>query len=116
MSYKVCKKQGATTAFIVNTDTNAQIAINKSPMAILKYLKEEKYMCTDDKDNPLDVNDEWNISVTATTANKMAKEALVIRKPIRAKVENKEAQKEIIKEQNKKIDAMDVILGLANYN
>lgn len=106
--YKVIKEQGQKTSIIIeNTDTNAIINIGQIKLDILNTLKDNGYTA------PLAYRDAWNIEVNKETANALAKLALRMKKPIR---NQSKKVKDLFEKSNKEIDAMDVLLGLAQYS
>lgn len=108
--YKVMKEKGYNGAVMVsNTDTLMVVGLGKVKIPILEILKEGGYYKEDSDD--LKLQDEWNLEVNKETAEKLVKLAMPMKKPIRN--QSKKPQQET---DNKKIDAMDVLLGLAKYN
>lgn len=107
--YKVLKEKGHNTNVIVeNTDTKANINIGRVSIEILNILDKAGYKVEEDS---IKLTNKWDIEVDKTTAETLSKLAMKMRKPIRD-----QRKKETKKEENKKIDAMDVLLGLAQYN
>lgn len=108
--YKVIKTKGYNGDVTVsNTDTLTTINLGKISIPILNILKEGGYYKEDSDD--LKPQDEWDLEVNKEAAEKLAKLAMPMKKPIRN--QSKKPQQET---DNKKIDAMDVLLGLAKYN
>lgn len=111
--YKVIKNKGYNGDVVVsNTDTHIAIGLGKVRTPMLDILKEGGYYAEDSDD--LKIQDEWNLEVNKETAEKLAKLAMPMKKPIRdqRKIKIPGADKLA----NKEIDAMDVLLGLAKYN
>lgn len=107
--YKVLKEKGHfVNVTIENTETKANINIGRASMEILNILDKAGYKVGEDGINFMD---EWNIVVNKETAEDLSKLAMKMKKPIRD-----QRKKTTKKEENKKIDAMDVLLGLAQYN
>ena len=109
--YKVTKATGNSSNVIVeNTETKASVIIGRISMAILNILKDVGY----DTDHGLTFSDEWSLRIDKDTATKLTHLAMSMKKPIRDQSKkNKDIQP---KKDNKQIDAMDVLLGLANYS
>ena len=108
--YKVVKDEGYNGAVRVsNTNILMAVSLGKVSIPILDILKEGGYYREDSDD--LKIQDGWNLEVNKETAEKLAKLAMPMKKPIRN--QSKKPQQET---DNKKIDAMDVLLGLAKYN
>lgn len=109
--YKVIKSQGYNGDVTVsNTDAHMTISLGKVRIPTLDILREGGYYSKEDSDD-LKIQDEWDLEVNKETAEKLAKLAMPMKKPIRN--QSKKPQQET---DNKKIDAMDVLLGLAKYN
>ena len=105
--YKVLKEKGYNqTVIIENTKTKANVIVGRVSIEMLSILEAAGYKT---EDGSLKLTDEWNLEVNAETAGKLTKLAMPMKKPIRTK-------KEVIKKRNKDVDAMDVLLGLAQYN
>lgn len=103
--YRVLKSKGYNANVVVeNTDTRANIIIGKPTMDIIHIIKEGGA-------TPPEPQEEWHIEVNKDTAVTLSKLAMKMTKPIRD-----QRKPEIKKELNKHVDAMDVMLGLANYN
>ena len=113
--YKVLKEKGLYRNVIVeNTDTKARVNIGNVSLDILKTLEDAGFKIgtvgKEEKDEFTATN-KWDINVDIETASQLTKMAMRMKKPIRD-----QRKKEIKKKENKKIDAMDVLLGLASYN
>ena len=110
--YKVIKAKGYNDdVSVYNTDTSSVLNLGRVKIPILEILKEGGYY-TEDSDD-LKIQDEWDLEVNKETAEKLAKLAMPMKKPIRN--QSKKA-KDLFAKPNKEIDAMDVLLGLAKYN
>lgn len=108
--YKVRKDMYSTSnVFVENTDTLASINIGRITIKVLEILADEGYKT----DCSLNVRDTWDLDISAEAASKLSKLAMPMKKPIRDQrkvtVENEQP------EDNKHVDAMDVMLGLASY-
>ena len=103
--YRVLKARGHGANVVVeNTDTRANVIVGKITMDIIHTMKESGI-------TPPEPQEEWNVEVNKDTAVALSKMAMKMKKPIRD-----QRKPETKKEANKHIDAMDVMLGLANYN
>lgn len=115
MGYKLLKEKGhSKTIAIENTETHASLIIGRVTPSLLSILKDCEDITIGREPGELNVNDAWDFLIQDETSKRLSRLAMRMEKPIRdqsnkVKVESK-------KEKNKKIDAMDVLLGLANYN
>lgn len=110
--YKVIKEKGyGANISIENTDTKATLIIGHNSIDITGLLEEAGYKFTSkEEEDKIKYTDAWSLKVNKDIANKLAHLAMKMKKPIRD-------QRKIKPEKdNKKIDAMDVLLGLAHYN
>ena len=106
--YRVIKAKGSSAHVVVeNTYTKANIIIGRLSMEILDILNKAGYI----EEHGWSFADELNLIVNRETAKKLSSIAMPMKKPIRNQRKNA-----IRKQENKKIDAMDVLLGLAQYN
>lgn len=111
--YKLLKERGHNVSLVLeNTDTHAQLNLGRLTIDILKLLEREEDLTFGEK-GKINLTDEWNIIITDSTAKELSAKAMRMSKPIRDQRKHKEEQP---KKSNKEIDAMDVLLGLANYN
>ena len=109
--YRVLKSKGIhNIVTLENTDTKANVMLGKISVEMLNILETGGYKIGEDGVDTMD--NAWDIDIDLDTASKLAKSTMNIKKPIR------EQKKEEPKQEtnNKHIDAMDVLLGLANYN
>lgn len=107
--YKVLKPKGHFVGVTIeNTETKTDINIGRVSMEMLNILDKAGHKVGDDGINFMD---EWDIEVNKETAETLSHLAMKMKKPIRD-----QRKKTTKKEENKKIDAMDVLLGLAQYN
>ena len=107
--YKVFKDKGLHSNIVLeNTETKARLDIGRISISILDILSRAGYK---EEDNTLKLVDKWELSINKEHADEISKLAMRMKKPIRD--QRKTTTK---KEENKKIDAMDVLLGLAQYN
>lgn len=107
--YKLLKDKGTGANVIIeNTSTKASVIIGKLNTKIIKILEDAEYK--------VNITEEWNIEINSETAKSLIiNTAMKIKKPIRD--QRKKTANEINRKMyNKEIDAMDVLLGLANYN
>lgn len=110
MLYRVVKDKGVgANITLMNMDTGATLMIGRASVEIFHILEEAGYTFgREDKD--IKVNEPWSLDVDSTIAKMLQETAFKMRKPNRIKRDIPE------KKTNKEIDAMDVLLGLANYN
>lgn len=113
--YRIVKMKGHSANVVVeNTDTKSNIIIGKISIEMLNILEKAGHKIGEGETS---MDSAWNIRIDMDTASKLAKLTMKIKKPIR-----EQKKEEIIvpqkdtKQNNKRIDAMDVLLGLANYN
>lgn len=106
--YKVLKEKGNNSNVVLeNVETKASIIIGRLTMDILKILETAGHTIGDDGIN---FKDKWELTVNEEIGKELASKAMTMSKPIRDQRKVKPAK------DNKTIDAMDVLLGLANYN
>lgn len=111
--YKLVKEYGNNLNVILeNTETKAQLNLGRLTIDILTLLETKEGM-TFGEGGTTQLKDEWNFSISEETATELSAKAMRMSKPIRDQRKHKEEQP---KKNNKEIDAMDVLLGLANYN
>lgn len=107
--YKLLKEKGNNMNLVLeNTETKASIIIGRLSVDILRILKEGGIYLKDEDGEPK-LKDAWCFTITDEMAQEISARAMPIEKPVRLK-------KEEPKKNNKSIDALDVLLGLANYN
>lgn len=107
--YKLLKEKGNNVNLVLeNTETKASIIIGRLSIDILRIL-EEGGIYSKDEDSTPKLKDAWCFTITDEMAKEISAKAMPIEKPVRLK-------KEEPKKNNKSIDALDVLLGLANYN
>ena len=114
--YKVIQESGNNANITLkNTETNAEVIIGRLSMEIVNILDKAGHSINTEAEDSLNYKDAWDITISEDTKNELQRLAMRMMKPKRVKVqaEEKEAQKKI---ENKTIDAMDVLLGLAKYN
>lgn len=104
--YKVLKDKGNnSTVVLENTDSKKTMMIGKLSMDILKILEDDGYKFNGEG---IKLKDAWELTISDKAKERLAKTTLMMHKPDRKVTEQKK--------DNKRIDAMDVLLGLANYN
>jgi len=109
--YKLLKEKGNNAnVTLENTDTKASIIIGRISMEILSILKEKEGIHFGSETGETALKDKWEFNIEDSTAKELSAKAMRMSKPIR------DQRKVQIKKENKKIDAMDVLLGLASYN
>lgn len=111
--YRLSKEKGNNMNLILeNTETKASIIIGKLTMDILSILETKEGVRFGKDDGEINLKDEWRLTVKDETAKELSAKAMRMSKPIR----DQRKVKEEPKKSNKEIDALDVLLGLANYN
>lgn len=114
MVYRLEKNPGVTAPLIlINKDTNSNIFLGKMTVDMLSILREDEGI-EFNKDDSIRLIDGWKFDIQGATAAKLAKKTFSIKRPDRTKPQA-EIQTEKPKKNNKKVDAIDVLLGLANY-
>ena len=107
--FKMLKEKGFNQPItIINTEKHTSIPIGVLTTDI-KAILEEKGLLLE----TLLPTDEWDVEITGETAQLLVRRTLPKHKPMRKQVEK---PKDLFQKPNKEIDAMDVLLGLANYN
>lgn len=118
--YKLLKEKGNNMNLVLeNTETKASIVIGRLTTDILAILELKECVRIGDSDDELKLKDKWDITIGDKTAKEIAAKAMRMSKPVRTQrkmQEEMKAQEELKKKHNKTIDAMDVLLGLADYN
>ena len=110
--YRLIKECGNNLNVILeNIDTRAQLNLGRLTIDILTLLETKEGM-TFGEGGTTQLKDEWNFSISEETAKELSEKAMRMSKPIRDQRKVKDDKKK----HNKEIDAMDVLLGLANYN
>ena len=112
--YVVEKEQGNNSNItLINQDTKASVIIGKMTMEIIDILEEEGYKFNKDlgEDSCISLTEKWRLDITDEAGRKLASKALAMKKPVRN--QSKKSEQKI---DNKNIDAMDVLFGLAHYN
>lgn len=108
--YRVLKEKGNNSNVVLeNVETKASIIVGKITISLLDILNKAGHKIGDDG---VALRDEWSFEVNEETGKEIASKAMTMSKPIR----DQRKVKEEPKKSNKEIDAMDVLLGLANYN
>lgn len=111
--YRLLKEKGNNLNVILeNIDTRAQLNLGRLTIDVLTLLETKEGM-TFGEGGTTQLKDDWNFSISEETATELSAKAMRMSKPIRDQRKHKEEQP---KKNNKEIDAMDVLLGLANYN
>lgn len=109
--YRLLKDKGNNSNLTLeNADTKASIIIGRLTMEILSILEEKEDIHFGDLDEEVKLKDKWELHISDETGKMLASKAMSMHKPVR------DQRKVQIKKDNKKIDAMDVLLGLASYN
>ena len=111
--YRLLKEKGNNLNVVLeNIDTKAQLNLGRLTIDILTLLETNEGMTFGDG-GTTQFKDEWNFNISEETAKELSAKAMRMSKPIRDQRKHKEEQP---KKNNKEIDAMDVLLGLASYN
>ena len=112
--YKVLKEKGNNISITLeNTETKASIIIGRLSMDILSLLEKEEGIHFGDSDGEIQLKDKWELAIKDETAKELSAKAMRMSKPVRDQSKKSE---QVLKKDNKSIDAMDVLLGLASYN
>ena len=114
--YKLLKEKGNNMNIVLeNTETKASIVVGRPTIDILSILVSKDGVRFGDSDDEikLKLKDTWDMVIKDETAKEIAAKAMRMSKPVRVQTNAKE---ELKKKHNKEIDAMDVLLGLADYN
>lgn len=110
--YRVLKEKGNNVNIVLeNIETKASIIIGRITMDILKTLDEAGHKVGDDG---IGMRDQWSFEVNEEVGKELASKAMTMHKPKRD--QRKYKIEEQPKKNNRHIDAMDVLLGLASYN
>lgn len=110
--YRVLKERGNNAVITLeNTETKASIIIGRITMEILAILEKEGISVGDPTTGAL--KDKWEFHISDDTAKELSAKAMRMSKPIR---DQRKVKEEPPKKNNKHVDAMDVLLGLASYN
>ena len=111
--YKVLKEKGNNMNIVLeNTETKAQLNLGRLTIDILTLLESKEGVHIGDSEGEIQLKDKWDLVVGDETAKELSAKAFRMSKPIR----DQRKVKEEPKKSNKEIDAIDVLLGLANYN
>lgn len=123
--YKLSKQPGyGGTVVVENTERKTYISLGSATnIELINKIKDVLGVETKatDPDHGLDLFKEWDIEINESDAKRLCDFTFRIRKPGRrvitkAQVATTEQQPKLETEQPKKqIDALDVLLGLANY-
>ena len=114
--YRVLKPKGIhSNVTLENTETKANVILGKISVEMLNILETGGHKIGE---GGITKDYTWNITVDMDTASKLATSTMRIKKPIKEqkKEEVTSEPENVSKQKNKQIDAMDVLLGLANYN
>lgn len=109
--YRLLKDKGNNSNLVLeNMDTRTNLIIGKLTMDILSLLEEKEGIHFGALDEEIKLKNSWDIRISEETGKELANKAMTMHKPVR------DQRKVQIKKDNKTIDAMDVLLGLASYN
>ena len=110
--YRLLKEKGNNLNVILeNIDTRAQLNLGRLTIDMLTLLGTKEGM-TFGEGGEFQLKDGWDFTIKDETAKELSEKAMRMSKPIRDQRKHKDEPKK----SNKKIDAMDVLLGLASYN
>ena len=110
--YRLLKEKGNNLNVILeNIDTRAQLNLGRLTIDMLTLLEKKEGM-TFGESGTTQLKDAWDFTIKDETAKELSAKAMRMSKPIRDQRKHKEEPKK----SNKQIDAMDVLLGLANYS
>lgn len=111
-------KNRYSSVTLINDLTNQTYTLGQIRIPWLDFISEQEGIKFDYQDpEGLAVSDEWHIEISPETAAGLMKLASPIHKRVKVKSDAnpKQALENIKKQANKKVDAMDVLLGLNNY-
>lgn len=112
--YKVLKDAGFLSSIVIeNTSTHATVNIGRPSVEIFRILSTAGYKAGE---GGLEIRDKWELVVEEEIGKELARSAMTMSKPIRSQQKVKDEQPPAPKKDNSHIDAMDVLLGLADYN
>lgn len=112
--YKVLKDKGNNAnVYIENIDTATQLNLGKLTMEMLSIMETCEPISFGTDESDVKLNAEWDFEIKEETKMHLEKMAMKMTKPLRD--QSKAKSEQVAKEKNKKIDAMDVLLGLASY-
>jgi hypothetical protein len=108
--YKLVKAAGNNSTVILRREEDMyDLEVGLVSVELLNILEEAGYSFRAD-DGGMTIKSEWNLEITSTeTKDKISRLALPIKKPLRVHKPNEQ------KKEEKVIDAMDVLLGLASF-
>lgn len=119
MEFKLTKSKGNNANVTLSNGKGSSLELGRLSIPIINALKKDGYTLesSDDSDGriKLNITDEWSLEITEETAKVLQAEAFKIHKPAKDTTPQPTSDSSI-KVDTKKIDAMDVLLGLANYN
>lgn len=117
MEFRLTKNRGNNANVTLFNSEGSSLVLGRLSMPMINALKKDGYTlkCSDDLDDKtsLDITAEWSLEITEETAKVLQAEAFKIHRPI--KDTTPRPTTESTKVDTKKIDAMDVLLGLASY-
>ena len=111
--YRLLKEEGSWSNVILkNEDTEATLNLGRVGITMLSTLEEMEGISTtaEDERNLIEISTKWNFDIEDSTAKELTKIAMPMKKPARSKTVKSEQKKE-----SKHVDALDVLLGLADY-
>lgn len=109
--YRLMKENGNNSNILIeNEDTHAQINLGRLSMDILSILEVEEDISFGE-DGLVTLTEKWDLMIKPSTVEILSKKAMRMSPPKMKKQTEEQKRKEL----NKSVDAMDVLLGLANY-
>ena len=109
--YRVLKEKGNNVNITLeNIETKASVIIGRVTIEILNILESAGHKIGDG--GVATIKDAWSLEVNEEVGKEIASKAMRMSKPIR----DQRKKPETPKKENRHIDAMDVLLGLASYN
>lgn len=109
--YILSKEKGNNSNItLTNMETKSSIILGKITIEILDILEKEGISFGETEGRKL--TDKWEFKISEETSRELSRKAFKMHKPDR---DQRKEPEETTKQANKKIDAMDVLLGLANY-
>ena len=116
-NYRLYKDTGRfANLTIVNVDIDSTIILGPLTPLIVEILKESGGFKTDDGHLSLELYSGWDISISEQCARDLCDTSFSIKKPPVHKSHSTTTTTTKTITDNKKIDALDVLLGLAKYN
>ena len=116
--YRINKDKGNNQVItLTNIETKASVIIGRLSITIMDILKEDDTFREAVETKSI-IAESWDFTVSDEIGKKLAKTTFKIEKPERhaPTSDSIESLESLKKKVNKTIDAMDVLLGIAQYN